>query len=365
MTPGDGSKDRASILDPNEPITLSDPDGAITRVAPWSTWTREQVRAPGGAPSLVTHLQDGQLWFAAGRAGSPWNHEIRVGDVSVSTPQGRFHVTVAESGGVTVSCLAGRTRIQPKGGEPTVIRENETAAVSSDGTDVVVTKEDVVTDDESAAVAAAAAAPGGAGDGTEGALLPVHVPRRRGNLVGIARVAAVVAIIAVAAAALALLLRDDPGGDGQISAPIETSPPAEPATTTSDVPSTTEETTTTEESATTEAPSTTDAPSTTQAPPVTVPTVRSSPDARAVGTLVGCRRSGSGVVATVDVRHTSGGAGRFLVEIGVVDASGRSIATGRATSGLIADGQVVPVQVEVAAEGIVNGACELVSVDPV
>ena len=126
-----------------------------------------------------------------------------------------------------------------------------------------------------------------------------------------------------------------------------------------------EETTTTEESATTEAPSTTDAPSTTQAPPVTVPTVRSSPDARAVGTLVGCRRSGSGVVATVDVRHTSGGAGRFLVEIGVVDASGRSIATGRATSGLIADGQVVPVQVEVAAEGIVNGACELVSVDPV
>ena len=31
-----------------EPITLTDPDGAVTRVAPWSTWTREQVRAPGG-----------------------------------------------------------------------------------------------------------------------------------------------------------------------------------------------------------------------------------------------------------------------------------------------------------------------------
>ena len=43
-----------------EPITLTDPDGAVTRVAPWSSWTREQVRAPGGEPALVTRLEQGQ-----------------------------------------------------------------------------------------------------------------------------------------------------------------------------------------------------------------------------------------------------------------------------------------------------------------
>lgn len=374
MTPRDGSKDRATILDPNEPITLSDPDGSITRVAPWSTWTREQVRAPGGAPSLVTHLQDGQLWFAAGRARSPWNHEIRIGDVSVSTPQGRFHVTVAEGGGVTVACLAGRTRIQPKDGEPTVIRQNETAAVSSDGRDVVVTEDVAVTDPDvdgdaatgnatdPAAGSARVTGSGTAGAAAEGSLLPVHVPARRWDFGGVARVAAIVAILAVAGAALAILLR---GGeeDGQSASPIATTP-VDPATTT-EVPRTTDEPATTEVPATTEPATITSVPSTTEAPPVTVPTVRSSPDARATGILVSCRRSDGGVVATVDVRHRSGGPGRFVVEIGLIDESGRPIASGRARSALIADGQVAPVRIAVDAAGGVRGACELVSVEPV
>ena len=69
-----------------EPITLTDPDGAVTLVAPWSTWTREQVRAPGGEPALVTRLEQGQLWFSAGRRRSPWRHEVRIG-ISIDGPK--------------------------------------------------------------------------------------------------------------------------------------------------------------------------------------------------------------------------------------------------------------------------------------
>src|SRR4051794_13149531 len=130
-----------------EPITLTDPDGAVTRVAPWSSWTREQVRAPGGEPALVTRLDHGQLWFAAGRRRSPWRHEVHVGPAVVSTPRGRFHATAEPDGGATIACLAGRTRGGGGLREPVLLSADQSAAVSSDGRTLVVIERAAVRDD--------------------------------------------------------------------------------------------------------------------------------------------------------------------------------------------------------------------------
>lgn len=365
-SPGSGPSVGAS-----DPITLSDPDGAITRVAPWSTWTREQVRAPGGEPSLVTHLQDGQLWFAAGRTRSPWNHEIRIGDTSVSTPRGRFHVATTNGMGATVACLSGRTRIVVGDEEPVIIRENQTAAIGSDGDTIVVTDEEAVVESDAEPLAGLDADE----PPTDDALLPVPVPRRVQRFAGLARVAALVAIVAVAFAAIAVLLRDR-GGDDQVAAPPTTevgatgpAPTEAPATTdapaTTEAPTTTEATTTTAERATTTVAVTEPQPTEPVAPPVTVATVRSSPDAVAVGVLEACRRDDGSVIATVDVKHRSGGPGRFRVEIGLIDRSGRPIASGRSDTGLLAPGTAAPVEVTVPVEGAVRGVCELVGVSVV
>src|SRR4051794_13328335 len=122
----------------SEPITLTDPDGAVTRVAPWSSWTREQVRAPGGEPALVTRLDQGQLWFSAGRRRSPWRHEVHVGPAVVSTPRGRFQAVAEPDGGAPIACLAGRTRVVAGLREPVLLGPDQSAAVSSDGRTLVV-----------------------------------------------------------------------------------------------------------------------------------------------------------------------------------------------------------------------------------
>lgn len=389
MVDGDPQAEPGTFAGANEPITLSDPDGAITRVAPWSTWTREQVRAPGGEPSLVTHLQDGQLWFAAGRTRSPWRHEIRIGTTSVTTPQGRFHASAADGGGATVACLAGRTRVLVKGGEPIVLRENQTAAISSDGTTVVVTKEDPVqeadlTREPGSVPAPAKVEPGGdtADDGSDltgksarpetvdDSLLPVPAPRRSVAFVSAARVAALVAVLAVAAASIAVLFRDRGSdasagrdtpattvgtGGGETSLTVS-STDVPIATSTTDVRVTTTETRPT---TSTTVRSTTIVPPEVVAPPVTVAAVRSSPDARAIGRLTSCRRSEGGVVAVVDVLHTNGGPGRFRVVIGLVDGSGPSVASAQGETGLLAGGDSATVTVEVPAHGDISGSCRI------
>src|SRR3954463_6249647 len=131
-----------------EPITLTDPDGAVTRVAPWSSWTREQVRAPGGEPALVTRLDQGQLWFAAGGRRSPWRREVHVGPAVVSTPRGRFHATAESDGGATIACLAGRTRVVAGLREPVLLSPDQSAAVSADGRTLVVIERASVQADE-------------------------------------------------------------------------------------------------------------------------------------------------------------------------------------------------------------------------
>lgn len=295
-----------------EPITLTDPDGAVTRVAPWSTWTREQVRAPGGEPALVTRLDQGQLWFAAGRRRSPWRHEVQVGPAVVSTPRGRFHVTAEPDGGATIACLSGRTRIVTGLREPVVLGPDQTAAVASDGATLVVmdrannadyafpVDDDWPTglDDEQeapllgvGAVAGAVAAASldvpsaaepepvpvavgagvGAGAGTPGepaALAPAPGGRRRRRrLPWLPEVVAVLAILGVAIAGFVVFA----GGSSDDDADV-----AGPTTATSNPPgsSAPPATATTEAAATSAAPSTTATPTTvprTTVPPTTRP----------------------------------------------------------------------------------------------
>lgn len=408
-----------------EPITLTDADGSVTRVAPWSTWTREQVRAPGGEPSLVTRLDQGQLWFAAGRRRSPWRHEVQVGPATVSTPRGRFHVTAEADGGATIACLAGRTRVVAGLREPVVLGPDQTAAVSSDGATLVVmdrssTDEPVVdgpassepialpdawpadelaeidaagrederpdeaeepavaadgpdapvdqeegTEEPTAAAAssdvpaegavAAAAADPDAAEATQASELVVARPgagpdgphRRRWT-----RIPEVIAIAALLAVLVAAVIVFGGGSDDAVvaDAPRTTDPVA---TSTTARPSTTASTSTTA-APTTEGPSTTVATTTT--PPALVA------PGTAQGALDSCRRAPGGVLATVTVTHASGGPGRFVARVGLVDGAGQVFATGEGRTGTLEPGASAPVEVLVAVAGDVSGACELLGV---
>ena len=160
--------DGADPAEATEPITLTDPDGSVTRVAPWSSWTREQVRAPGGEPSLVTHLDEGQLWFAAGRRRSPWRHEVVAGPATITTPAGRFHVIAEPDGGATIACLSGRARVVAGLRDPVVLGPNQTASVSTDGTTFVVTEAAQGDGIESGEPSADAAVPAASADASTG-----------------------------------------------------------------------------------------------------------------------------------------------------------------------------------------------------
>lgn len=403
-----GAEDGASPV-AGEPITLTDPDGAVTLVAPWASWTREQVRAPGGEPALVTRLDQGQLWFSAGRRRSPWRHEVHIGDVVVSTPAGRFHVTAEPDGGATVECLAGRTRIASGLHEAVVLDAGETAAVASDARTVVLLDRESAEAVEggapadrraelaparaavgifdgaagsalAAAVVRADAAgatgddgthpapdgpalvepatdPASAGDGgdDEGGAAPVgsDLP---GALPLLARPAwrripelvAVAALVGVLLAAVIVFGRST-------ADELTTAPPS-----TLDRPTTTDAPSTTAASTTSTAPTTTtpaSTPSTTAAPQAVTPT------GTAGGELTRCRRAPDGaVLATVLVTLTSGGAGRFKVDVGLVDRAGQVFARGEASSGLVEAGAPATVDVPVKVDGPVSGSCELLSV---
>ncbi len=394
-----GSETGSESSGATEPITLTDPDGAVTRVAPWSTWTREQVRAPGGEPALVTRLEAGQLWFAAGRRRSPWRHEVHVGPATVSTPKGRFHVTAEPDGGATIACLTGRTRVVAGLREPVVLGPDQTAAVASDGATVVVMdRSSGVSDEEpdwgdlSAPIPGAVASDEGEGDDeTELQLEALGEPRGDGQ-VGAATPAAGAAPAALAAAGAE-------GGGGAGGAPVSPGPepgeprrwtwlpelvavmaviavlvaavmvfghgsdadeatsnrPASTSTTTTSAPSTSTSTTPTPTTTTTPTttPTTTTTPSTT--PTVVAPGI-------ATGTLSSCRRSPGGVTATVAVVHRSGGAGRFTVAVGLVDGGGAVFGQGQAQTGVVRPGATVNLDVPIKVAGAAGGSCELLEV---
>lgn len=396
MTPGRRQGDPADeepIGGATDPLTLTDPDGAVTRVAPWSSWTREQVRAPGGEPALVTRLEQGQLWFAAGRRRSPWRHEVHVGPAIVSTPRGRFHATAEPDGGATIACLAGRTRVVAGLREPVLLGPDQSAAVSSDGRTLVVmdraqggigTPPDVIdltddADDEAvtpagrrygaapahAALVGAAAVPGTLGsaatppaappadlpspaDAADAAELPyVDDGRNRPARLGwIPELVAVAALVSVLLAAVVVLSRRPESQESTAPAtvPITTeAPESDPSTT---------------------VPATTEAPSTTAATTVTTTSTTrpAASGATGVGELRSCRRSEAGVAALVGLRHRSGPASRFEVTVALVDASGSPFAEGRAISALIPADGTGEVEVEVPTAPGASGACEIVTV---
>lgn len=395
MTPGrkqGDPEDEEPIGAATDPLTLTDPDGAVTRVAPWSSWTREQVRAPGGEPALVTRLEQGQLWFAAGRRRSPWRHEVHVGPAIVSTPRGRFHATAEPDGGATIACLAGRTRVVAGLREPVLLGPDQSAAVSADGRTLVVmdraqggigTPPDVIdltddADDEAvapagrrygvapsradAALVGAAAVPGGwastppaeppsdAPPPTDSADLPelpyADAGRDRPARLGwIPELVAVAALVSVLVAAVVVLSRRP---ESQESA----APTVVPATTEAPAPD-----------PSTTVPPTTAAPSTTAAPTITTTTTRpAASGATGVGELRSCQRSDAGVAALVGLRHRSGPASRFEVTVALVDASGSPFAEGRAISALIPADGTGEVEVEVPTDPGATGACEIVTV---
>lgn len=374
-----------------EPITLTDPDGAVTRVAPWSSWTREQVRAPGGEPALVTRLDQGQLWFSAGRRRSPWRHEVHVGPAVVSTPRGRFQAVAEPDGGATIACLAGRTRVVAGLREPVLLGPDQSAAVSADGRTLVVmdrasgaeiTDPEVIDLTEAedleaaevaelAAVGAAESVAAGAGAGPvltafdERPPVPPSAPEplpyhddaedRPARLGWIPELVAVLALLGLLVAGV-WVFTDRGDGTGEVAGPVTTLPISE----TTAAP-------TTSRPSTTQAPSTTAAPATTAPPTTAAPTTATSrPPAAtgAVGTgeLRSCRRAEGGVVATVAVTHRSGPASTFGVSARLVDPNGVEFARGAARTPVIQPGSTGSVDVLVPAADGAAGSCELAEV---
>jgi hypothetical protein len=348
------------------------------------------VRAPGGEPALVTRLDQGQLWFSAGRRRSPWRHEVHVGPAIVSTPRGRFQAVAESDGGATISCLAGRTRVVAGLREPVLLGPDQSAAVSSDGRTLVVMdraaalSDDVVidlTDDaeldlaEEAPVEAAPAlatvgaaeagagaplrAPGpsgsGAGDGAdapEGEADPGEpAPARPARLGWIPELVAVAALVGLLVAIVWVFTSGD---EAQDAAPA----PTVPATT--ELPATTEAPTTTESEVEIDEPATTDAPTTTEATTTAPPPTASG--ASAAGELVSCRRSDTGVTAVVAVTHRGGPPSRFEASASLIDDAGAAFATGSATSDVIDPGGSAQVEVPIEFEGRPEGSCELAGV---
>lgn len=378
-----GSSDRGAT----EPITLTDPDGAVTRVAPWSSWTREQVRAPGGEPALVTRLDQGQLWFSAGRRRSPWRHEVHVGPAIVSTPRGRFQAVAESDGGATISCLAGRTRVVAGLREPVLLGPDQSAAVSSDGRTLVVMDREAadgttvpviidLTDDADEVVegaevpreveelAAIGAHDGGGrplavgvgsslGEESIEEVDPVPSAAAEDGEPRPARLGWIPELVAVAALVMVLVsmvwVFSTGGDDTDTAAPI-TEAPTEPTST--DVATTAAPTTSTPTTQTTAA--------TTQTTQTTLPPLAAG--ASAQGELQSCRRSEGGVTATVLVTHRGGPASSFDVTAALVDAAGATYATGTVRSPLIEPDGSAEVEVPVAFDGRPEGSCELVSV---
>ncbi|MCU1357124.1 MAG: hypothetical protein JWM89_2542 [Acidimicrobiales bacterium] len=393
QTPGETGSEPGGAT---EPITLTDPDGAVTRVAPWSSWTREQVRAPGGEPALVTRLDQGQLWFAAGRRRSPWHHEVHVGPAVVSTPRGRFHATAEPDGGATIVCLAGRTRVVAGLREPVLLGPDQSAAVSADGRTLVVTDGPATanglggsTADPDIDLRDPVEGPGHRpaltpGDGSPIQVAPaapaskpvVRKPRpsprpvasdddvasRRSRWGWLPEVAAVAALVALLIAAVVVFGKPKDEPSSLASPSPTTTPITRPLTSTTLAPTTTSPPTTT-------APATTAPPTTATTPSVPTTGVARPPavasGATAIGELSSCKRAPGGVVATVHVTQRTGPAARFQVTVGLIDAHDQVFAQGRATSAQVAPKGQADVAVKVALAGTARGSCELLGVTPV
>ncbi len=121
-----------------EPVTLVDLDGAVTRIAPFSVWTREQVRHPGDQPLFITRLERGQLWHRAVQHGRTWAHEVQVGPATVMSEGGQFHVLAEPDGGATITCLEGQVAVAAQLTAPLLLERDEAVSIAADGETCVV-----------------------------------------------------------------------------------------------------------------------------------------------------------------------------------------------------------------------------------
>lgn len=121
-----------------EPVTLVDLDGAVTRIAPFSVWTREQVRHPGDDPLFITRLERGQLWHRAKHHGRTWAHEVQVGPATVVSEGGQFHVVAEPDGGATITCLAGQVAVATQLTAALLLEADEAVSIAADGETCVV-----------------------------------------------------------------------------------------------------------------------------------------------------------------------------------------------------------------------------------
>ena len=346
----------------------------------------------------MTRLDQGQLWFSAGRRRSPWRHEVHVGPAIVSTPRGRFQAIAEPDGGATIACLAGRTRVVAGLREPVLLGPDQSAAVSSDGRTLVVmdrasgaeitdpeiidlTAEEQIdldaeaelgTDTEAegdgAPVVAAAVAGAVAGRSSGGHLpsmpgfdplprprsdapeeLPYHDETGPARLGWIPELVAVIALVALLIAGVWVFSNRSDSSD------VASAPTTAPITG-STQPATTRPVTT--------RPTTTLAPSTTAAPSTSVATTRppAATGATAVGELTGCRRAPGGVLATINVTHRSGPASAFNVSAALVDPSGVEFARGAAKTAVIPPGGSGVAKVLVPATSPVSGSCQVLEV---
>lgn len=330
-----------------ESVLLTDPNGAVTRVAPWSAWTREQRRTPGGEAALITRLDDGQLWFSAGSSGSAWRHEVHVGPAVVTTPSGRFHAVAEVDGGATITCLAGRTRVATNLRQPALLEADQMVAVASDGRTLVVMEREV---------AAVPVLPGQAETQPE--------RRRRSRLPEAAAVAALVAVLIGATVLYGRQLL----ASQQSEAPISSA--SGPLVSTAPVPTAPTISSDTVGGSRGEADGPVPERPVATTPPPAAPEPNSPAEAApvaaargtATGRLVDCRRSAGGVLAVVDLAHRSGGPGRYTVDVALVDRRGAVYATGSSLSPVVGSAAPATVEVVVAADSAARGACELTGI---
>ena len=121
-----------------EPVTLVDLDGAVTRIAPFGTWMREQVRHPGDEPLFITRLEEGQLWHQTGQRAQTWAHEVQVGPATIVSARGRFHAVAEPDGGATITCLEGQVAVATQLSSPLLLEPDEAVSIGADGETAVL-----------------------------------------------------------------------------------------------------------------------------------------------------------------------------------------------------------------------------------
>lgn len=315
-----GSSERAGTA---APISLVDLDGAVTRIAPFGAWTREQVRLPDGEARFVTSLDRGQLWHTAGEV-STWAHEVRVGPATVSSRAGRFHAVAEPDGGATITCLGGHVAVSTKLHDPVRLEPDEAVAVAADGETCVVIDAASLAPRSPNRPPAAGPVSGqatnraGRVQGAEtGGNRPSYAGRR------VALIALIAALGMSATGLVATWIHQDDARSSTSPRRSSTERSAEPRSTAP--PRTT-------------VPRRTTGPSRPTAPPRTSVPVKPPAAASAAAELDTCAKAGAGVLAGGRLANTGAREAAFTVHVTLFGPAGRVLGRGTTTTPIVAPG---------------------------